>query len=71
MQLFLGAVPIILSLFSKASPEDTYSQIISGIICQSLLKLVWRWPARLGSSSSICVWHGPRESQIASIYWPS
>ena len=33
MQLFLGAVPIILRL-----PEGTYySQIIPGIICQSLL----------------------------------
>ena len=36
MQLFLGTVPIILRLFSKL--EDTYySQIIPGIICQSLL----------------------------------
>ena len=35
MQLLLGAVPIILRLFSKAI-EDTYSQIIPGIIFQSL-----------------------------------
>ena len=36
MQLFLGAVPIILRLFSKAIEDTYYSQIIPRIICQSL-----------------------------------
>ena len=36
MQLFLEAVPIILELFHKARGHLYYSQIIPGIICQSL-----------------------------------
>ena len=46
MQLFPGAVPIILRLSPKL--EDTYySQIVPGIICQSLdsapmVHTVWR-----------------------------
>ena len=36
MQLFLGAVPIILRLFSKARGHLLFSIIIPGIICQSL-----------------------------------
>ena len=37
MQLFLGAVPIILRLYSPKLEDTYYSQIIPGIICQSLL----------------------------------
>ena len=40
MQLFLEAVPIIFKLFSKAIEDTYYSQIIPGIIRQSL-PLMW------------------------------